>query len=183
MSVPYHIITCDNCDYRQHSLVGTGWHLWRKGSAEFSFRRQLGICAQCCGLVAMERFPPEAVFVEARRCRRNRLRRLLRWFGGDEAGKLASEAGFEVLEAIMDMKRPPVCLTCGQARATPLDSVLLINPADRTVRRLGILHPGCGGMLMAQGSGANRIAMLEMVRVYDVSGRIISERYGSPSVV
>lgn len=179
MSVPYHIITCDSCDYRQHSLVGVGWYLWRRSNEEFNFRHQLGICGQCCGLVAMERFPAESVFVEARRRRQNRVRRLLRWFGGDEAGRLASQAGFAVLEAVMDMRRTPVCLTCGQPGATPLDPVLLIDTADRTLRRLGIAHPGCGGMLMAQGSGPNRIAMLEMVRVYDVSGRINSERYGS----
>ena len=95
-----------------------------------------------------------------------------------EAERLAVTGGVAVLEGVLGLERSPVCLSCGDERVSPLD-VGERGDEPRPWRRLGRMHPGCGGELEVRWSGRNdRIAPVERVRVYNVHGEMIDQRLG-----
>lgn len=177
MSLPYQTIACLDCDYQATSLVRFGKFIWRSGNDEYWFDRDLGLCMNCCGVVAIERFPDPSIFEKALKRRSIFWRRTLHRFGSDAPGVLASEEGFDALACVMGKKREPVCLSCCKTDVEPL--FLPDNTThDTSVRELNVSHPCCGGRLTAQGSGINRLAPVQITRVYDIAGQIIDQRLG-----
>ena len=177
MSVPYETIFCDTCGYEAISLVTAGKFIWSSGAEEFWFDRELALCEDCQGVVAMEKFPDRAGFDEAQKRHSSLWRGALRRYGKDEAGRLAEKEGFGVLEQVMKLQRPPVCLACGGSGVEPIRRPKG-GSSDTSIRALGMSHPGCGGQLTIQGSGVNRIAPREFTRIYDTRGQLVVERPG-----
>ena len=178
MSVPFEIIECERCDYIQTTLVTAGKFVWTVGTEEFWFDRELGVCVDCQAVVAMEKFPDPALLSAAQKRRNGFWNKLTKRYGNDEAGHLASYAGFSVVESVMSLGRKPVCLSCGgshvQRLALPDDG----ESNNTAVCLLHITHPGCGGELTIRGSGGERVAPMEVTRIYDIHGQQISERPG-----
>ena len=117
MSIPFLTFTCDSCDYYSSSLVTFGEFLWNYDGQTFNFDRQLGLCQDCKEIVAMEKLPDADVMDRARKIHATYTGpRLFLFQEKDEARCLASQEGFNVLERVIELRRPPVCLKCGGER-------------------------------------------------------------------
>jgi hypothetical protein len=178
MSVPFEIIECDRCEYVQTTLVTAGKFVWTNGHDEYWFDRDLALCDDCEAVVAIERFPAKHIFEMAKQRRASFWRRLTKKYGDGEVGKIAASESFTVLEAVMALRRAPVCLECGGTHIRPLVRPGGSDTANTTARSLHAVHPGCGGGLTIRGSGGERVAPLEITRVYDIYGRKVSQRPG-----
>lgn len=177
MSAPYEIISCDTCSFQGTSLVAMGKFVWKSGEQEHRIHQSWALCQSCRSVVAMENLPDPAIFQDAIKRRSSFWRRQLGRFGKDEAGKLAKEQCFTVLEQVMALGRPPVCLTCGHPDVEPILRQIG-GSRDTSVRLLGAVHHGCGGKLSIRGSGSTRIALTRITRIYDIEGQFIGERSG-----
>ncbi|WP_233417301.1 hypothetical protein, partial [Halovulum marinum] len=110
------------------------------GAEEFWFDRELALCEDCQGVVAMEKFPDRAVFDEAQKRHSSLWRGALRRYGKDEAGRLAEKEGFGVLEQVTKLQRPPVCLACGGTAVEPIHRPRG-GSNDTSIRPLGMSIP------------------------------------------
>lgn len=90
----------------------------------------------------------------------------------DEAKWLAYQNDFDLLERVMKMNRPPVCLKCGADAVTPL--TLPPEANSDTLKELGMIHPGCGGKLMVKGSGRMRISLWPITYFFDINGKFLT---------
>ncbi|WP_129433876.1 hypothetical protein [Roseovarius sp. A46] len=98
---------------------------------------------------------------------------LFRYLEKDEAKYLASQDGFDVLEKVLALGRPPVCLDCGSTDIEPLKVPEGVGFKTDVPVDLGIGHPGCDGRLMVEGSGGMRIALRPKTKVYDIYGQLL----------
>ena len=185
MSIPFLIFTCDSCDYHSSSFVTFGEFLWNYDGQTFNFDRQLGLCQDCKEVVAMEKLPDPDVMDRARNIHATYTGQRLFWFQEkDEAKYLASQEGFNVLERVMELRRPPVCLTCGGSEVQPLVLPEVPDGAkvtDMALTPLGVEHPGCGGQLQVEGSGGLRISLNPVTHYFGIDGKAFATLRDSPS--
>lgn len=185
MSLPFLTFTCDSCDYQSSSFVTFGEFLWNYDGQTFNFDRQLGLCHDCKEIVAMEKLPDAEVMGRARKIHSTHMGSRLSWFEEkDEAKRLASQEGFEVLERVMELNRPPVCLTCGKSDVQPLvlpEAPDGVKRTDMALTPLGVTHPGCGGQLQIKGSGELRISLNAVTYYFSIDGKAFATLQGSPS--
>ena len=102
-------------------MVTFGDFKWKHGSQVFNMGRRMGLCENCNAIVAMERFPARDVLARAKELHAEYAGKSLGFSERDEAKKLASEKGFAVLERVMELNRPPVCLVCGGNNVKPVN--------------------------------------------------------------
>jgi len=185
MSIPFLTFTCDSCDYYSSSFVTFGEFLWNYDGQTFNFDRQLGLCQDCKEIVAMEKLPDADVMDRARKLHATYTGpRLFLFQEKDEAKYLASQEGFNVLERVMGLRRPPVCLKCGGSDVQPLVLPEVPNGAkgtDMARTPLVVKHPGCGGQLQAKGSGGLRISLAPVTYYFGVDGKAFATLQNSPS--
>lgn len=176
MSIPFLKVTCDRCSFSGSSLVTFGRFLWSDNEKVFPVDRKLGICEDCDQIVAMEYIPDPQVVKKAKAIRQKyEGPPLWRHLEKNEAKYLASQTDFDLLERIVALERPPVCLKCAGSSVH-----LLKIPAgtDRDVPvDIGISHAGCSGQLRVQSSGGLRVGMRSMTRKYDIFGKLLDEQY------
>lgn len=185
MSIPFLIFTCESCDYHSSSFVTFGEFLWNYDGQTFNFDRQLGLCQDCKEVVAMEKLPDPDVMDRARNIHATYTGQRLFWFQEkDEAKYLASQEGFNVLERVMELRRPPVCLTCGGSDVQPLVLPEVPDGAkgtDMALTPLGLEHPGCGGQLQVESSGGLRISLNPVTYYFGIDGKAFATLRDSPS--
>lgn len=173
MSIPFLSITCTSCSFRGSSLATVGRFQWSDQGQVFNFDRQLGLCLDCNGIVAIEKFPDAQIMKRARRIRPAYVARLLfRLLETDQVKYLASQKGFDVLERVLALKRQPVCLECGTSAVRPIIIPKGVNSDAAVATDLG--HPWCAGKLQIQASGGMRIGLKQRTRIYDIYGRLTS---------
>ena len=172
MSVRFLRITCDCCSFRGDSLECFGDFNWLHEGQYFEMERQMGVCRNCEAIVAMEVLPDDETMRRAREIRATYTGpRVWAFFEKDAAKCMASQEGFDVLEQVMALQRPPVCLTCG---SSAVDAIKVPEGAQGdTPIDLGMGHPNCPGRLRIQGSGGMRIAMYPLSRFYDIHGQLV----------
>ena len=185
MSIPFLKFTCDCCDYYESSFVTFGQFLWNYDGQTFNFDRQLGLCQDCEGIVAMEDLPDAHTMERARKIHSTYTGpRLFRFKEKDEAKYLASQEGFEVLERVMELRRPPVCLKCGGSDVQPLVLPEVphgANPTDMALTPLGVKPPGCRGQLQVEGSGGLRISLNLVTYYFGIDGKAFATLHDGPS--
>lgn len=185
MSIPFLTFTCDSCDYRSSSFVTFGEFLWNYEGQTFNFDRQLGLCQDCEAVVAMEDLPDGDTMDRAKEIHSNYTGPRLFWLQEkDKAKCLASQEGFEVLERVMELNRPPVCLKCGGSDVQPLVLPEVPDAASRTdlaLTPLGVKHPGCGGNLQVKGSGGLRISLNPVTYYFGIDGKAFATLNDSPN--
>jgi hypothetical protein len=155
---------------------------WRNSVGhEYRFDRELGICRDCQKVVAIEKLPSKDDFENAKRIFHTGF--MKKWVfatiiadncRSDAANKaVRSDSGFDVLEEVMELRRGPVCLTCGSAHISAIPMPHIHN--FRGIQRIptGVLHPGCGGELSINSSGSTRFAFKLYENVYNTSGQLI----------
>ena len=94
----------------------------------------------------------------------------MRHLEDDEAKYLASQNSLEILESVIALGRPPVCLECGGNTVHPI-TIPDDAHGDKAID-LGISHFGCKGRLKIQGSGMTRIGFHSLRRHYDLNGKL-----------
>ena len=185
MSIPFLTFTCDSCDYYSSSLVTFGEFLWNYDGQTFNFDRQLGLCQDCKEIVAMEKLPDADVMDRARKIHATYTGpRLFLFQEKDEAKYLASQEGFNVLERVMELRRPPVCLKCGGSDVQPLVLPEVPDGAkrtDMTLTNLELKHPGCAGQLQVEGSGGLRLGLNPVTYYFGIDGKAFATLQDSPS--
>lgn len=173
MSITFLSFTCTNCDFQGSSFATTGRFLYSHRGQTFQFERRLGLCLDCNKIVAIEDLPDDETMARARSIRANYTGQpLLRFLEPDYAKYLASQGGFDVLEAVLALDRQPVCLECGKSavrRINRPDGVSSKRPVS-----LNLGHPWCAGTLQVQGSGGLRIGIRAKTYVYSIQGHLIS---------
>lgn len=182
MSVPYRIISCSGCELSQSSTILNGIFVWRDSNyRERDIDRELAVCRGCGDIVPKEKFPKQDLFQKAKEIYHSgALKR--KWLGAlrrqdDFTPSIIEDAishdeGFEVLEAVMNLKRRPGCLFCGSADVSAISIPDNLDMLGEDVHRTSTLHPGCGGELLMRGSGGRRIAMRLYKRIYDIHGTL-----------
>jgi hypothetical protein len=183
MSMPYRIISCSRCDLYETSLNMYGFFVWRDPqNREFHIDRELGICRDCRTVTPIERLPDHDEFDEAEEAflsgfwrKRSLRKKIYRSFWKDSLIEKAldPESGYEVLRAVMALKRTPVCLVCGSSSVSTMPIPYGHNPSSEDPVPTGTIHPGCGGELIISGSGGERIAMSRYKNVYSLEGQLI----------
>lgn len=139
----------------------------------FQFDRRLGLCIDCNKIVAIEDLPDAATMERARSIRATYTGQpLFRLLEPDYAKYLASQVGFDVLEAVMALDRQPVCLECGKSVVRPIDGKEGVK--SKTPVSLNLGHPWCAGTLQAKSSGGLRMSVRAKTRVYSIKGQLIS---------
>ena len=185
MSIPFLTFTCDSCDYYSSSLVTFGEFLWNYDGQTFNFDRQLGLCQDCKEIVAMEKLPDPDVMDRARKIHATYTGpRLFLFQEKDEARCLASQEGFNVLDRVMELRRPPVCLKCGGNDVQPLVLPEVPDGAkltDMTLTNLELKHPGCAGQLQVEGSGGLRLGLNPVTYYFGIDGKAFATLQDSPS--
>ena len=185
MSIPFLTFTCDSCDYNSLSFVTFGEFLWNYDGQTFNFDRRLALCQDCKEIVAMEKLPDADVMDRAREIHSTYTGPRLFWFQEkDEAKYLASQEGFNVLERVMELRRPPVCLMCGGSDVQPLVLPEVPDGAKHTnmaLTPLGVKHPGCRGQLQVEGSGGTRISLAPVKYYFSIDGKAFATLQDSPS--
>lgn len=186
MSVPFEVIECERCGYAASTLVTAGKFVWSDGGEEYWFGRKLGICTDCECVVAMEEFPDEERLIEQERRSRmleERRKRKPGFFGKIFNRPLIDPSAFgkssddvSVARKVLELKRRPVCLSCGSTRVAPLMRPENSDSQNTSLQALGFLHPGCGGMLTIYGSGDYREEPAHITLIYDIQGKKIGER-------
>lgn len=144
----------------------------------FPIDRQMGVCAHCNDLVAMERFPDQDVFERAKKLHPKfcgtRFRMTIHELVEKDAGKaLARREGFRVLETVMKLRRRPVCLVCGGDEVQPTPKPRGLTSNTKFPICLGMSHPLCGGLLWIKGSEGARIGVNSVTKFYDIFGQIL----------
>lgn len=173
MSIPCIRIACTECNFRGDSLATFGCYLWQHEGNVFQFERQLGLCLDCNKAVAIEELPSSETMERARAIRRTyNGKPLLRFLEKDDAKYLASQTHFEILEAVCELKRLPVCLECGNSAIRQLELPKQID--NDTKVPLGLKHPWCAGTLEAHSSGGLRIGLNPITYTYNIYGRLLS---------
>ena len=172
MSLSFFNITCDGCSFNGSSLATFGRYIWSHNGKLFPIDRQMGLCEDCDNIVAIEKFPESVVMERARKIRPILMlgKPLLFHLEDDEAQYLASQKNFNVLERLIYLNRPPVCLQCAGSAVHAIK--IPKGASGGTLMNLGIKHPGCLGHLKVQGSGSLRISMRPITRLYDLSGKL-----------
>ena len=183
MSMPYRIISCSRCDLYETSLKMYGFFVWRDPqSRECHIDRELGICRDCHTLPPIERLPDRDEFDEAEEAflsgywrKRSLRKKIYRSFWNDSLIQKALDpgSGYEVLRAVMALKRTPVCLVCGSSDVSKMPIPYGHDPSSAALVPTGTIHPGCGGELFICGSGGERIAVRQNKNVYDLEGQLI----------
>ena len=185
MSIPFLTFTCDSCDYHSSSFVTFGEFLWNYDGQTFNFDRQLGLCKDCKEIVAMEKLPDADVMDRARKIHATYAGPPLFLFQEkDKAKYLASQEGFNVLERVMELRRPPVCLKCGGSDVQPLVLPEVPHGAKRTDMAqtpLGVKHPGCGGQLQVKDSGGLRLGLNPVAYYFGIDGQAFATLHDAPS--
>lgn len=185
MSVPFLTFTCDSCDYGSSSFVTFGEFLWNYDGQTFNIEPQLGLCRDCKAIVAMEKLPDADVMDRAREIHSTYTGpQLFRFQEEDEAKYLASQQSFIVLERVMKLQRPPVCLQCGGSGVQPLILPELPDRAQRAdiaLTPLEVKHPGCGGEFQVQGSGKTRISLAPVTYYFNIEGKAFATLNTAPS--
>ncbi len=181
MSIPFLTFTCDACEYSESSFVTFGQFLWNHDGLLFRFDRQLGLCQTCREIVAMEALPDPDVFERAREMHPGLSGQFVNPLTQEHAKCLASQEGFAVLERVMELNRPPVCLSCGGDDVQPLELPKVpegekLTDIGRT--NLGVKHPGCGGNLMVAGSEGLRLGLNPVTYYYDICGKHLATLRG-----
>jgi hypothetical protein len=173
MSIPFIQIGCTECDFRGDTLTTFGCYLWQHEGNVFQFERQLGLCLDCNKVVAVEQLPSSETMEQARAIRRTyNGKPLLRFLEKDDARYLASQTHFEILEAVCELRRLPVCLECGNSAIRQIELPRQIY-SDTKVS-LGLKHPWCEGTLEAQSSGGLRMGLTPITYTYDIYGHLLS---------
>ena len=173
MSITFYKFSCDKCSFKGDSLVTFGRFLWSHDGDVFQFDRRMGLCEDCDEIVAMEQFPDANTIKRAREIRASHKGAPLGWRPGrDNAEYLGTQPGFELLEGVLDLNRPPVCLKCGSSAVFPIK--LPNNISDQTPCAIGVKHPGCQGDIKVQGSGGMRMGMKPITYIYDINGKLIT---------
>lgn len=185
MSMPFLRFTCERCDYHETSFVTSGTFLWNYDGQTFDFACQFGVCQDCEAVVAMEYLPDADTMDRAKEIHSTYKGPRLFWFQEkDEAKCLASQEGFNVLERVMELRRPPVCLKCGGSDVQPLVLPEVPDGAERTdmaLSNLEVKHPGCGGQLQAEGSGGMRLGLNPVTYYFSIDGKAFSKLHHGPS--
>ena len=181
MSIPFLTFGCDACDYSESSFVTFGRFLWKHEGEIFQFDRQIGVCQDCEGIVAMEVLPDPAEFARARDMHPKLSGEFVNPLTEDRAKLLACQTGFAVLERVMELNRPPVCLNCGGDDVHTLELPKVpkgekLTNIGRT--NLGVKHPGCAGNLQVEGSGGFRMGLNPVTYYYDISGKHLATLRG-----
>jgi hypothetical protein len=182
MSVTFKIITCASCGYGAFSTILNGRFKWRNSVGhEYWFDRELGICRDCQKVVAIEKLPSKDDFENAKRIFHAGF--MKKWVFGriiadncrSDAVKNAvrSDSNFDVLEEVMELRRGPVCVTCGSAHISAIPMPHIHNLQGVEPIPTGVLHPSCGGELFIQSSGGTRFTMKMYENVYNTSGQLI----------
>lgn len=177
MSIPFLKFSCDTCGYRETSFVNFGEFLWNFNGQTFRFDRQIGLCQDCEEIVAMECLPTVEEFERARELNPELAGKFINFFKEEYVRILASREGFEVLERVMELRRPPVCLKCGGSDVEPLVLPEVAGGASLTdiqLTDLEVKHPGCKGHLMVEGSGSLRMGVFPVTHYYDIYGRALA---------
>lgn len=99
----------------------------------------------------------------------------------DRAKYLASQEGFSVLERVMELNRPPACLSCAGSDVKPLE--LPKAPTGKSLTKIGLTnlgmkHPGCEGNLQVEGSGGLRMGLNPVTHYFDIYGRNLATLHG-----
>jgi len=177
MSIPFLTFTCDACDYHSSSFVNFGEFLWNFNGQTFRFDRQIGLCQDCEEIVAMEYLPTMEEFERARELNPELAGKFINFFKEEYVRILASREGFNVLQRVMELQRPPVCLKCGGSDVEPLVLPEVSGGAKLTdiqLTDLGVKHPGCKGHLMVEGSGSLRMGVNPVTHYFDIYGRALA---------
>jgi len=177
MSIPFLTFTCDACDYHSSSFVNFGEFLWNFNGQTFRFDRQIGLCQDCEEIVAMEYLPTMEEFERARELNPELAGKFINFFKEEYVRILASREGFNVLQRVMELQRPPVCLKCGGSDVEPLVLPEVSGGAKLTdiqLTDLGVKHPGCRGHLMVEGSGSLRMGVYPVTHYFDIYGRALA---------
>ena len=140
----------------------------------------MGLCENCNAIVAMERFPARDVLARAKELHAEYAGKSLGFSERDEAKKLASEKSFAVLERVMELNRPPVCLVCGGNNVKPVRVPWGVSVNTKIPVCLGISHPWCGGLLMIEGSKGMRMGLNPLTKTYDIYGQLIMRAIEGP---
>ena len=183
MSVPYRNVSCTGCDLQQTSLVLYGFFVWRGAqNREWYIDRELGICRDCCTVTPSERLPDRDEFNEAeeaflagfwrKRCLRKKVYRSI-WNKSLIQKALDPASRYEVLQAVMNWQRGPVCLSCGSTAVSTMPIPYGHDTSSVDPVPTGTIHPGCGGELLDFGSGGERVAVQMFKNVFDIQGQFI----------
>lgn len=173
MSSSFLEITCDGCSFNGSSLPTIGRFFWSQNGNFFPIDQQMGLCEDCDDIIAMESFPDLEVIKRAKEIHPIYLlgKPFMRNLEDDEAKYLASQNSLEILDSVMALGRPPVCLECGGNTVHP---ITIPEGAHGDIAiDLGINHFGCKGRLKIQGSGMTRIGFHSLRRHYDLNGKLI----------
>lgn len=183
MSVPYRIVSCSACKLSQFSTILNGYFVWRDPEyREYDIDRELAVCRGCNGIVPKEKFPNQDLFQKAKEIyyasffKRKFLAARTRQddYGSSLINKaIRREERFEVLEAVMGLRRRPVCLSCGSANVSAIPIPDNHDVRSEKFHRTSMMHPGCGGELLVRGSGGERIAVHLYKRTYDIRGNLV----------
>lgn len=150
--------------------------------------RELGICRSCEQIVPKERLPSTYEFARAMEVREADVRehRALsdcsKWpaLRSDLVKMvLAWNGEFDVLKAVMNLRREPVCLECASSDVSAIPRPHEHCYGEGRSLPLGTLHLGCGGELFIR-RGEGRMAFGLPVRTYDILGRLLETAEKSP---
>ena len=173
MSSSFLEITCDGCSFSGSSLPTIGRFFWSQNGNFFPIDQQMGLCEDCDDIIAMESFPDLEVIKRAKEIHPIYLlgKPFMRHLEDDEAKYIASQNSLEILDSVIALGRPPVCLECGGDTVHPI-TIPEGAHGDKAIN-LGIKHFGCEGRLKIQGSGMTRIGFHSVRRHYDLNGKLI----------
>jgi len=143
--------------------------------------RQMGLCEDCNEIVAMERLPALDVLERARGLHAEHVGKPMDLYERDEAKDIARQKDLAVLERVMELNRPPVCLTCGGPNVNPVRIPRGVSTKTTIPVCLGISHPWCGGLLMMEGSMGMRMGLNPVTKAYDIYGQLIMTVSEGPS--
>jgi hypothetical protein len=194
MSVPTAILECSFCDYQTTTLQTVGSFAWCDDYGnQAEMTRQLGVCADCSGIVAMEVIPGPAELQamlsmpsteELTPNSRGLFSRLLGEPKDDRPEWLKVVHGMrdkrpdQVLKALSTQNRLPICLACGSTRVKPFPLPKREELTETMEFVTDTEHPGCGGNFVAYFPTDRRYAPFEYATLVHVSGEIVRrERY------
>ena len=196
MSVPTAIIECTSCDYQTIALQTVGSFAWCDDFGNrAAMKRQLGVCTDCAGIVAMETIPePRELQTilsnlsteteEDETPKKGWFSRLLGEPKDDRPDWLKVVHGMrdknpaEVLKALAKQSRPPICLVCGSTRVKPFHLPAREELPETLEFVTDVEHPGCGGKFIAYFPKGRRYAPFEYATLVHVAGEIVRrERY------
>lgn len=188
MSMPFSIITCDQCD----TSWGTNrvWGIFRYQLPEGQqawVERKLAWCHSCSAFCPVEVIPPknklladlkeakegldaaQAELVKDNWIRRtlkrpSRLRREM-----IELGMKKYREAQASLDCLAIRKSPPRCLECG---STHITDIIWKKEFPANINGEEFFHPSCGGKLSEHDSGY-MVSARSIPRLYDVEGNVL----------